>query len=491
MKRNKIISIDQGTTSSRAVLFDQNGTILMSDQYEFTQYFPSSGEVEHDAEEIWQTSLMALKTCLTGSANDVGAIGITNQRETVVMWDRATGQPLHKALVWQDRRTAGLCADLKKAGQEKLVRQKTGLVLDPYFSAGKIAWLLDNVEGARQRADAGDLCIGTIDSFLIYRLTGGKSFVTDATNASRTSLYDITKGQWDDTLLDLFNVPLSVLPRVLDCAADFGTTEASITGYAIPITGVAGDQQAATFGQACFEIGETKATYGTGAFMLLNTGAEQRQVDGLLTTVCYQLGGKPTYALEGSVFIAGAVIQWLRDQMGILEHAADSAELAASIDDTDGVYFVPAFTGLGAPYWDPDARGLITGLSRGTGRAELVRAALESVAYQTVDLLSTMEAGGIAPKRLRVDGGMVANNWFVQFLCDSLGLVVDRPTVLETTALGAAYLAGLGSGMFSNLDDIKNRWALDTRFTAAKDDAWRADKRSAWQLAVSRTRLKA
>ena len=488
MKNRKIISIDQGTTSSRAVLFDQSGTILLSDQYEFAQYFPSSGLVEHDAEEIWSTTLKALRTCLAGNSEDVATIGITNQRETVVLWDRATGEPLHKALVWQDRRTAELCATLKKAGQEKLVRQKTGLVLDPYFSAGKIAWLLDNVPGARARAEAGDLCAGTIDSFLIYRLTGGKSFVTDATNACRTSLYNITSGKWDDTLLDLFDVPLAVLPDVLDSAADFGVTDPSLTGRAISITGVAGDQQAATFGQACFDIGETKATYGTGAFMLLNTGAEQRQVDGLLTTVCYQLGGQPTFALEGSVFVAGAVVQWLRDQLGILDHAAESADLAASIEDTGGVYFVPAFTGLGAPYWEPEARGLIAGLSRGTGRAELVRAALESVAYQTGDLLDTMEVGGIAPKRLRVDGGMVANDWLVQYLANYLGLTVDRPKVLETTALGTAYLAGIGCGLYSGLDDVRERWTLNRSFDVMEDDAWRSVRRDDWHLAVGRTR---
>ncbi|MGB0412607.1 MAG: glycerol kinase GlpK, partial [Pikeienuella sp.] len=439
-----ILALDQGTTSSRAILFDvaETGALtpVETAQQEFAQHYPASGWVEHDAEEIWATTLKTAMQAMAG--RDIAAIGVTNQRETVVIWDRTTGRPIHKAIVWQDRRTAGTCAQLRAEGAEEMVSAKTGLLLDPYFSATKIAWLLDSVDGARARAEAGELAFGTVDSWLIWRLTGGTSHVTDATNASRTMLYNIHDGGWDDDLLRLFGVPKAMLPRVLDCAADFGVTDEAVLGASVPIRGVAGDQQAATVGQACFQPGMMKATYGTGCFALMNTGATAVRSDNrLLTTIAHQLDGAPTYALEGAIFIAGAVVQWLRDGLKLIENASETQAMAAGSDPANRLFLVPAFTGLGAPHWDADARGAIFGLTRNSGPDDFARAALESVAFQTVDLLAAMKADGAKGQGvLRVDGGMTASDWTMQAIADFTGAPVDRPVVTETTALGAAYL---------------------------------------------------
>ncbi len=486
-----ILAIDQGTTSSRAIVFDPKGQQLAVAQQEFPQHYPDDGWVEHDPEDIWSTTLATAQEAFRkaeAAGNTIVAIGITNQRETTLVWERATGKPIHNAIVWQDRRTANVCADLKARGLEATIQAKTGLLLDPYFSSTKVAWLLDNVPGARAQADAGDLAFGTVDSFLIWRLTGGASHVTDATNASRTNLYNIHDGTWDEALLTTFNVPASVLPTVLDCSADFGTADAALFGRALPIYGVAGDQQAATVGQCCFEPGSIKSTYGTGCFVVLNTGAEAvASKNKLLTTIAYQINGKPTYALEGSIFMAGAAVQWLRDEMGLIKSAEDSEALAAGLDSNAGVYLVPAFTGLGAPHWDPDARGAIFGLTRATGPAEITRATLESVCYQTADLFNAMAQDGVSPSALRVDGGMVANSWLCQFLADVLNLTVDRPEVMETTALGAAYLAGLKAGIFSSLDDVTSQWQRNARFEPKMNAADRSSLMAGWQKAVSKT----
>jgi len=434
-----ILAIDQGTTSSRAILFDDKLRPTHTEQQEFTQYFPKSGWVEHDVEEIWSKTVEVAKSVV--AAGMPKAIGITNQRETTVVWDRSTGQAIYNAIVWQDRRTGEYCDSIRDEWAST-INQKTGLVVDPYFSATKVKWILDNVEGARAKADAGQLMFGTIDTFLIWRLTEGRVYATDATNAARTMMYNIADGCWDADLLDLFGIPASMLPEVKDSAADFGTT--TLLGGEIPITGVAGDQQAATVGQACFKAGMLKSTYGTGCFALLNTGDEMiLSKNKLLTTIAYQLNGKPTYALEGSIFIAGAVVQWLRDGLGLIDDAAKAGELAPTADPEQSVYFVPAFTGLGAPYWRSDVRGAIFGLTRGTGPAEIARAALESVAFQTADLLKGMSADWSGDAVLRVDGGMANSDWTMQNLSDQLGVPVDRPKVTETTAKGAAYLAGL------------------------------------------------
>ncbi|WP_420547963.1 glycerol kinase GlpK [Curvivirga sp.] len=488
-----ILSIDQGTTSSRAILFDQNYNICAVGQEEFPQHFPKSGWVEHDPEDIWNTTISTCKKAIEKAgitASDIAAIGITNQRETTVVWDRDTGKPVYNAIVWQDRRTSETCKALKDAGHEAGVTKKTGLLLDPYFSATKVAWILDNVEGARAKAETGKLAFGTVDSFLLWRLTGGKSHATDATNASRTMLYDINEGRWRGTLLDLFRVPESVLPEVKDSAADFGITDESILGAAIPITGIAGDQQAATVGQACFKPGMMKSTYGTGCFALLNTGDKAvASKNRLLTTIAYQIDGKPTYALEGSIFIAGAAVQWLRDGIGLIEKAEQSGELALKADPNEEIYVVPAFVGMGAPYWDADCRGAMFGLTRNTGPAEIALATLESVCYQTADLLSAMRKdwGEAQETVLRVDGGMVASDWTMQRLSEILDAPVDRPEVLETTALGAAYLAGKFVGYYPDLDEFSQNWKLEKRFESHMQDDVRQAKLAQWSKAIKST----
>lgn len=463
-----ILSIDQGTTSSRAMLFDANGRAEFTAQREFAQHFPNDGWVEHNAEEIWVTTLTVVREALqkAGAENrTIAAIGITNQRETTVVWDRVSGEPIYHAIVWQDRRTAGYCEILRDQGLEAMVTGKTGLLLDPYFSGTKLNWILDNVNGARARAEKGELAFGTIDCFLIWRLTGGRLHATDATNASRTMMFNIHDQQWDRELLEMLELPESLLPEVRDCAADYGSTDKALLDVEIPIAGVAGDQQAALIGQACFEPGMIKSTYGTGCFMVLNTGEQAlASSNKLLTTVGYRLNGRTTYALEGSIFVAGAAVQWLRDGIGIIESAAETEALAESLASNNGVYLVPAFTGLGAPHWDPAARGAISGITRDTGAAELVRATLESVCYQTFDLLEAKRRDGLKPTRLRVDGGMVQNNWLCGFLADVLDIAVERPQQTETTALGAAYLAGLQVGLFDSLDDIAARWQAEREF---------------------------
>ncbi|WP_262689733.1 glycerol kinase GlpK [Kordiimonas aestuarii] len=487
-----ILAMDQGTTSSRAIVFNKTGEIIALKQAEFAQHYPADGWVEHDAEEIWSTSLQTARAALREAEskdNRVVAIGITNQRETSVLWERENGKPLHRAIVWQDRRTADECRRLKQDGAEADIQNKTGLLLDPYFSATKVAWMLDNVSGARAAAGDGKLAWGTVDSYLIMKLTGGKVHATDATNASRTSLFNIRKQEWDDELLRLFNVPATILPDVRDCAADFGQTDPELFGRAIPILGVAGDQQAATIGQCCFEEGAIKSTYGTGCFVLMNTGTEfVPSSNRLLTTVAYRLGGKTTYALEGSIFIAGAAVQWLRDGLQIIKNAKESERLAMSVKDSGGVYMVPAFTGLGAPHWDPDVRAAIFGMTRATGRAQVVRATLEAVCHQTHDLFSVMADDGIKPAILRVDGGMVANDWMVQTLSDTLALTVDRPEVMETTALGAAYLAGLQFGLYGSLEDLSANWRVERRFEPAADNDDRRRRLEKWQCAVKAAR---
>ena len=506
MPTSHILAIDQGTTSSRAIVFDADQRIVGVGQEEFTQHFPHPGWVEHDANEIWETVRRTIDTALGRAriaARDIAAIGITNQRETVVVWDRATGEPIHHAIVWQDRRTADTTRALKEAGHEAMVTERTGLLLDPYFSGSKIGWLLDHVEGARARAEAGELAFGTIDSWLIHRLTGGARHVTDATNACRTLLFDIERQDWDDGLCDLFGVPRAMLPEVLDCAADFGT--GSLDGQEIPILGVAGDQHAAVIGNACFEPGMVKSTYGTGCFAVLNTGPERvPSTKRMLSTLCYRLDGEVTYGLEGSIFVAGAAVQWLRDELQIVDRAGQSGELAEAADPEQPVYLVPAFTGLGAPYWDAEARGAMYGLTRGTGRAEIARAALESVCYQTRDLVEAMRAdyegsgGGGSDNQgdggedaggnvLRVDGGMVASDWTMQALADQLGAPVDRPVVMETTALGAAWLAGHRAGIWPDRAGFAERWRVERRFEPRMGEEERARRYAGWRDAVERT----
>jgi glycerol kinase len=464
-----ILSIDQGTTSSRAIVFTEKGKPLGVAQQEFEQFFPNDGWVEHDPEHIWESTAAVCKQAIDNAgitAKEVSAIGITNQRETTVVWDKNTGEPVYKAIVWQDRRTAAFCQELKDQNKEALVQEKTGLLLDPYFSATKIAWILKEVPGAREKAEKGDLRFGTIDTFLIWRLTGGKQHLTDATNASRTMLFNIHTQSWDKELLSLFSIPESMLPEVKDCSDDFGVSDASILGAEIPISGVAGDQQAALFGQACFAKGMAKSTYGTGCFMILNTGSEVvTSKHKLLSTVAYRLNGKVTYGLEGSIFIAGAVVQWLRDGIKLVEKASDSEALARQVGYQKDLFLVPAFTGLGAPYWDPDARGAILGITRDTGIADIVSAALMSVGLQTADLLKAMEQDGADfPSTLRIDGGMVANDWVAQSLADLMQLKVDRPENVETTALGVAYLAGLQQGIFSSLEQVGELWQKEKGF---------------------------
>lgn len=485
-----ILAIDQGTTSTRAVLFDGDMQAVGTAQQEFPQYFPKAGWVEHDLDEIWDSVVATCRQVLaqTGiTAADLAGIGITNQRETTAVWDRATGAPLHRAIVWQDRRTVEICEALRGGGHEDMIRHKTGLLLDPYFSGTKASWILDQQPEARDRAARGELLFGTIDSFLIWRLTGGASHVTDATNASRTMLYDIREGAWSEEICGLLQVPMEMLPEVKDCAADFGITVPEILGEAVPILGVAGDQQAAGIGQACFAPGMMKSTYGTGCFALLNTG-ETPVVshNRLLTTVAYQLGGKPIYALEGSIFIAGAAVQWLRDGLGLLEDAAQSGTMAQQADPEQDVLLVPAFTGLGAPYWQPECRGAVFGLTRGTGPAEMARAALQSVAYQTRDLWEAMRADWPEETHvtLRVDGGMSASDWTMQSLSDLLGAAVDRPKMQETTVLGAGWLAGMQAGIYPDQAGFAATWALDRKFTPQMAPAQRDAAYGRWQRAV-------
>ena len=491
MSGRHILAIDQGTTSSRAMIFDETGHCVAVAQQEFRQIYPQDGWVEHDPEEIWQSVLDVCRRTLQQADKagiQVAGIGITNQRETTLVWDRQTGKPLYNAIVWQDRRTADYCTELKLADKEEEAAERTGLLLDPYFSATKLCWILDHVDGARAKAEKGELAFGTIDSFLLWRLTGGASHATDATNASRTMLFNIHSQDWDDALLELFRIPHSLLPEVKDCIADFGMTEVDLFGRSIPIGGIAGDQQAAAIGQACFEPGMIKSTYGTGCFVLLNTGEKAfRSNNRLLTTVAYRVDGRTSYAIEGSIFVAGAAIQWLRDGLKLIDSAGEVEGLAQGLDSNRGVYMVPAFTGLGAPHWDPRARGAIFGLTRDTGVAEIVRATLESVGYQTYDLMAAMKRDSdTGSKALRVDGGMVANNWFLQFLADLLDVPVERPQVTETTALGAAYLAGVQLGLFESLADIRNHWQRDALFTPRLSQAERNDLLRGWQKAVSR-----
>ncbi|MBE7203968.1 MAG: glycerol kinase GlpK, partial [Parafilimonas terrae] len=458
--------------------------------------FPASGWVEHEPEDLWRTTLETCRAAMTQAgitARDVAAIGITNQRETTLVWDRRTGEAVHRAIVWQDRRSAGICARLKEAGHEPAVTGKTGLILDPYFSGTKIAWILDNVPGARARAEAGELAFGTVDSYLLWRLTGGRLHVTDATNASRTLLFDIHRGAWDEELMGLLGVPASMLPEVRDSSGDFGTTDPELFGAAIPIRGVAGDQQAAVVGQACFRPGMVKSTYGTGCFALLNTGSQPvASKNKLLTTIAYQLNGQRTYALEGSIFVAGAAVKWLRDGIGVITHASQTNDMATQVPDSHGVYMVPAFVGLGAPHWDPDARGAIFGLTLGATQAHLARAALEAVGYQTKDLTDAMIAdGGAAPAMIRVDGGMAANDWLCQFLADLLDTAVERPLHLETTALGAAFHAGLATGVWKDLDALSETWAREDCFEPRMEAGHRDALVAGWRAAVAKTLTRA
>jgi glycerol kinase len=483
------LAIDQGTTSTRAILFDSEARAMVVAQRELQQHYPSLGWVEHDPEQIWQDSLAVAREALSSvDVQRVAAIGITNQRETVVIWDRATGEPLHRAIVWQDRRTAEECVRLKSQGAEDLVRARTGLLLDPYFSATKIAWILDNVPGARARAERGELACGTIDCFLLWRLTGGAAHATDVTNASRTSLFDIHRQRWDAELCLLFRVPDTLLPEVRDNSQLFGTTAPGLFGTPLPIAGMAGDQQAALFGQACFAPGMIKSTYGTGCFMLANTGeqavASQHR---LLTTPAYRLSGRTTYAVEGSIFVAGAAIKWLRDGLGVIADAAQTDSMATRVPDSHGVYLVPAFVGLGAPHWDPDARGAIFGLTLDATGAHLARAALEAVAYHTLDLLGAMAGDGARPSAVRIDGGMTANEWLCQFLADILQLPVERSQNLETTALGAAFLAGLATEVWSDLDELTAIWQRRDCFTPKMPAERRSRLIGGWQDAVAKT----
>ena len=488
-----ILALDQGTTSSRALLFDHAGTVTAVAQREFTQHFPQPGWVEHDPNEIWSTQAGMAAEVVTRagiSGADVAAIGITNQRETTIVWDRRTGQPVYNAIVWQDRRTAGFCDELREAGHEAMLRERTGLVLDAYFSATKIRWILDHVDGARADAEAGHLAFGTVDSWLVWKMTDGARHITDATNASRTLLCNLRTGDWDDDLLALFDVPRSMLPEICASSEVYGETAGTVLAHKIPIAGIGGDQQAALFGQVCTEPGMVKNTYGTGCFMLMNTGdTPVVSQNNLVSTVAWKLDGQLEYALEGSIFVAGAVVQWLRDGLGIIQTSAEVEALARRVDDNGGVYLVPAFTGLGAPHWDPYARGTLVGLTRGSTSAHIARAALESIAYQTADVLTAMTSdSGLELSELRVDGGATANDLLMQFQADILGVPVVRPKVTETTALGAAYLAGLAVGFWGGLDEIAAQWQVDRRFEPAMGDDQRAALTETWTRALDRAR---
>jgi len=487
-----VLAIDQGTTSTRSIVFNDEARKVSSDQREFEQHYPAAGWVEHDAEDIWRDTLATARNAVAQSglgARDIAAIGITNQRETAVVWDRSTGIPIHRAIVWQDRRTAEVCSQLKADGVEDLIRQRTGLLLDPYFSGTKVAWLLDNVPGARARAERGELAFGTIDCFLLWRLTGGRVHATDVTNASRTLLFDIHRQQWDDELLRLIRVPRALLPEVRDSSEVYGETAPGLFDHPIPIAGIAGDQQAALVGQACFEPGMVKSTYGTGCFLLLNTGDKPvLSQNRMLTTPAYRIKGRTTYAMEGSIFVAGAAIKWLRDGLRLVGKAAETADLAAQVPEGHGVYMVPAFVGLGAPHWEPGARGLICGLTLDVTAAHLARAALESVAFQTLDLTDAMARDSATrAATIRVDGGMAANDWFCQFLADILDARVERPTELETTALGAAFLAGLATGVWPDLEAVAATWASGAAFTPSMAAARRTEAVTGWQNALRRT----
>ena len=490
--RPHLLAIDQGTTSSRAIVFNASAEVVATAQRSLTQIYPRDGWVEQDPEQLWQATLAACQTVLADDperAQSVVAIGIANQRETTLVWDRASSKPLGNAIVWQDRRTADVCDRLRREGHEPHITQKTGLVLDPYFSATKIAWILDNVPGARAAAERGELAFGTVDSYLLWRLTGGRLHATDATNASRTMLFDIRTQQWDDDLLALFRIPRSLLPDVFDCAHDFGQTDAALLGRSIPITGVIGDQQAAAIGQGCTAPGMIKSTYGTGCFLLLNTGAEiVPSRHRLLSTVAYRIQGQPSYALEGSIFVAGAAVQWLRDGIGVIAAAAETESLARGLSGNSGVYLVPAFVGLGAPHWDPHARGALFGITRDTGPAHLARAALESAAFQTHDLLQAMRQDGVRLRALRVDGGMVRNDWLMQFLADIVDLPVERPAITETSALGAAFCAGLQCGLFESLHATRDHWRRQARFTPSMAAGTRAELLAGWQRSLDRVR---
>jgi glycerol kinase len=491
MKKDFIIAIDQGTTSSRAILFNLKGKPVYSSQKEFTQYFPKSGWVEHNPEEIWSTTKKTLNDVVNKSKKLKGnilTIGITNQRETTVLWDKKTGKAVYKAIVWQDRRQAEFCKKLKKQNKETLIFNKTGLLIDSYFSGTKIKWILDNVPLAKKLMNKKQLLFGTIDSFLIWRLTKGKVHATDATNASRTMIYNITSNKWDDTILRILKIKKHILPEVKDCADDYGSTHPSITGKSIPITGVVGDQQSATIGQCCFEPGDLKSTYGTGAFVLLNTGSKKiYSKNRLLTTIAYRIKGKTTYAMEGSIFIAGAGVQWLRDRMKFFKKASETEKIVKSLKNNKDVYLVPAFTGLGAPHWNANARGVLSGLTRDTGPKEIVRATIESVVYQTHDLFEAMKHDGLRPKIVKVDGGMVMNNWFSQFLSDVLNVKILRPKVQETTALGAAFMAGLQIGVYKSLKDISKKWNLDRKFNPKIKNKIRKSLVRGWSTAIKRT----
>ena len=490
MKKDFIIAIDQGTTSSRSILFNLKGKPIFSSQKEFTQYFPKDGWVEHNPEEIWSTTKKTLKDVINKAKKlrgNILTIGITNQRETTVLWDKKTGKSVYKAIVWQDRRTENFCKKLRKQNKETMIFNRTGLLIDPYFSGTKIKWIIDNVAQAKKLMSKQRLLFGTIDSFLIWRLTKGEVHATDATNASRTMIYNISNNKWDDTILKLFKIKKHILPEVKDCSDDYGYTHPSVTGKSIPITGVIGDQQAASVGQCCFEPGSLKSTYGTGAFVLLNTGSRKiYSKNRLLTTIGYRLNGKTSYALEGSIFIAGAGVQWLRDRMKFIKKAPESEKIVKSLKNNAGIYLVPAFTGLGAPYWNANARGVLSGITRDTGPKEIVRATIESVAYQTYDLFESMRYDGLKPKIVKVDGGMVMNNWFTQFLSDVVNVKILRPKVHETTALGAAFMAGLKIGTYKSLKDISKNWSLDKKFSPKMKKKSRNLLLHGWTKAIKR-----
>jgi glycerol kinase len=488
-----LVAIDQGTTSTRVILFDVKGNVKFTSQFEFKQYFPKNGWVEHNPNEIWLTTLKALKKTIKKASKLKGnilTIGITNQRETTILWNKKTGKPIYNAIVWQDRRTQTYCEKLKKRKYEKSFRKKTGLFIDPYFSATKIKWILENVKDSKKLLKSNNLLFGTVDTFLIWKLTKGKKHLTEATNASRTMLFNINNNKWDKEILKKLNISKNILPEVKNSADDFGFTNKKVVGKEIPISAVLGDQQAAAVGQACFEKGSIKSTYGTGAFVIMNTGSKKiYSKNKLLTTICYSLNGKNTYALEGSIFIAGAGVQWLRDKLKLINNAYETEKIAKSKKNNDGVYVVPAFSGMGAPYWKPDARGLITGLTRNSDWKDLVRAVVESVAYQSYDLFTSMRKDGLKPKIVKVDGGMVANNWFSQFLSDIINLNVARPKVLETTALGVAFLAGYQVGQFKSLNEIKLKWKKDRVFSPKLGKSFRANLLNGWKSAVEKTLL--